>query len=71
MYVLPDKSSLVGLIKSFDQLGATQEARNKLIVVKINNETQQAPALLYGRRILRVHDMSDGNWLFSPEGFYL
>ena len=42
---LHNKLDLVGLIKSFDQLGATQEARNKLIVVKINNETQQAPAL--------------------------
>ena len=37
------KSDLVGLIKSFDQLEATQGARNKLIVVKINNVTQQAP----------------------------
>ena len=39
------KSDLVGLIKSFDQLEATQGARNKLIVVKINNVTQRAPGL--------------------------
>ena len=35
------KSDLVGLIKSSDQLEATEEARNKLIVVKINNVAQR------------------------------